>query len=198
MHPHSATLHAAEQRSALEDPQAESPRLLLVDDDEDFCAALGRALQRRGFEVSCAHTPEAALQLADKLAPGYAVVDLRLGECSGLPLIEPLVREDPEIRIVVLTGYASIATAVEAVKLGAVQYLTKPTDPDELVAAFGQCEGNPDVAPAPRPLSPRRYEWEHIQRVLHAHDNNISATARTLGMHRRTLQRKLQKRPVRQ
>ena len=199
MHPHSAALHAAEQCADLTQPGTESPpRLLLIDDDEAFCAALGRALQRRGFEVVSAHTPAAALRLADELAPEYAVVDLRLGEFSGLPLVDRLSRDDPEMRIVVLTGYASIATAVEAVKLGAIQYLTKPADPDDLVAAFGQREGDPDVMPAATPLSARRYEWEHIQRVLHAHDNNISATARALGMHRRTLQRKLQKRPVRQ
>ncbi|BAZ93242.1 DNA-binding response regulator [Thiohalobacter sp. COW1] len=173
-------------------------RLALIDDDEAFCVALGRALERNGFEVGCAHTPQDALRLVKKLAPTYAVVDLRLGEFSGLPVVEKLCRHDPQMRIVVLTGYASIATAVEAIKLGAIQYLTKPTDPDDLIAAFAQREGDSAVMPAITPLPPRRLEWEYIQRVLHEHDYNISATARALGMHRRTLQRKLQKFPVRE
>ena len=173
--------------------------LLVVDDDASFCAALARAMQRRRYHVVTAHDETSALQAANDHAPKYALVDLRLGQASGLTLVQQLVQHDNAMRIVVLTGYASIATAVEAIKLGAVQYLTKPADPDEIMLAFtseGE-NGNTQVEVAAEPMSVRRLEWEHIQRVLQNHNGNISAAARTLKMHRRSLQRKLMKRPVR-
>ncbi len=169
--------------------------LLIVDDDAGFSDALQRAMQRRGYSVVCASDEVAALQAADEFSPEYALVDLRLGQTSGLSLVERLAKDDPGMRIVVLTGYASIATAVEAIKLGAVHYLTKPVEPDEIVQALERDQGDADAALATKPMSVRRLEWEHIQRVLMQHDGNISAAARTLKMHRRSLQRKLQKRP---
>ena len=140
------------------------------------------------------------MQAANDYNPSYALVDLRLGQSSGLSVVQQLVQRDKSIRIIVLTGYASIATAVEAIKLGAVHYLTKPADPDEIMLAFEseQLDGNPEVEVASEPMSVRRLEWEHIQRVLQQHDGNISAAARTLKMHRRSLQRKLLKHPVRE
>ncbi len=169
-------------------------RLLLVDDDEAFCAAMARALTRRGVEVAVAHDAAAAGAASDGC--DAALVDLRLGQDSGLHVVAALRARHPDMRIVVLTGYASIATAVEAIKLGAIQYLTKPTEPDDVLRAFARAEPDPDVPPPERPMSVRRLEWEHIERVLAEHGGNISAAARALGMHRRTLQRKLRKRPV--
>lgn len=179
-------------------PPATDQTLLVVDDDVNFCAALARAMQRRQFNVVSAHDEASALQAAQEFTPGYAVVDLRLGPASGLALIQVLLDTDPHMRIVVLTGYASIATAVEAIKLGAVHYLTKPADPDEIVQALNATHesGNAQVELANQPMSVRRLEWEHIQRVLQSHNGNISAAARTLKMHRRSLQRKLMKRPT--
>jgi len=167
--------------------------LLLVDDDDTFRTVLARALTRRGFEVRTAADVPDALRLASESPPSHAVVDLRMPGASGLELIEALRRGSPDARIVVLTGYASIATAVSAMKLGATHYLAKPADADQIVAAFG--DGPPLIAleETTRPLSVDRLEWEHIQRVLAENDGNISATARALGMHRRTLQRKLGK-----
>lgn len=170
-------------------------RLLLADDDETFCQVLATALARRGFQVSTAHDGRRALELAEVERPGFAVVDLRMPGCSGLEVVAGLHALDPAMRILVLTGYASIATAVEAVKRGAVQYLTKPADADEVVAAFEAEE--PRAAVPPLPMSLDRLEWEHIQRVLGEADGNVSEAARRLGIHRRTLQRKLFKRPVR-
>ncbi len=172
-----------------------SPRLLLVDDDETFCGVLGEALEKRGFAVRIAHNVPDARRLADAEAPHYAVVDLRMPGPSGLELVSALCRAEGAPKVVVLTGYASITTAVEAIKLGATYYLTKPTDADEIVAAFGRVEGDPQVSPAPKPISVERLEWEHIQRVLTECGGNVSSAARRLGMHRRTLQRKLNKRP---
>jgi two-component system response regulator RegA len=171
--------------------------LLLVDDDATFCRVLGLALSRRGFTVATARDSATAIRLAVADPPEYAVVDLNLAGDSGLLLIPQLLALEPATRIVVLTGYASIATAVEAIKLGAVNYLPKPADADQVVAAFTAIMGDPAVPVSARPLSVNRLEWEHIQRVLRDNDGNISATARQLGMHRRTLQRKLAKRPVR-
>jgi two-component system, response regulator RegA len=172
--------------------------LLVIDDDQTFNAVLVRALGRRGHDAHGTTDPVTALDLARQLRPGRIVLDLNLAGTSGLSLIAPLLNALPEARIVVLTGYASIATAVDAVKLGAVQYLAKPVDVDTLLAAF-ETRDTPDVDTAidATPLSVDRMEWEHIQRVLHENDGNISATARALKMHRRTLQRKLMKRPVR-
>ncbi|MGF1613884.1 MAG: response regulator transcription factor [Gammaproteobacteria bacterium] len=171
--------------------------LLLVDDDRDFSEVLARALTRRGFDVHSALDPEEAVRLAERYGPRYAVIDLCIGNASGLVMLERLMVLDQRIRAVVLTGYASVATAVEAIKLGAIHYLTKPTDADEIVAALHRNhDGDSGLAIDKRPLSVRRLEWEHLQKVLVECNGNISAAARRLRMHRRTLQRKLQKRPV--
>lgn len=169
--------------------------LLLVDDDPVFCHVLGRALEKRGFAVAVAHSVEQAMPMAQSNPPHFAVVDLKMDGASGLTLVQFLRQIDPATRIVVLTGYASIATAVEAIKLGATQYLAKPANADEIVAAFGHL-ASADTPFSLQPPSVDRLEWEHIQRVLQAHQGNISATARVLKMHRRTLQRKLAKKPA--
>jgi len=171
--------------------------LLLVDDDATFREVLARSLGKRGFTVIQADSAETAVGVAGSAIPGHAVVDLSMPDESGLRLIQPLLQINPAMRIVVLTGYASIATAVETIKLGAVHYLTKPADADEIIAAFDQQQGNEAVSITEQPIPLNRIEWEHIQRVLNECDGNISETARRLGMHRRTLQRKLQKRPNR-
>ena len=176
-------------------PRAEQPSLLLVDDDATFCSVLCRALEKRGFAVTFAHSVEQATPLARDNPPEYAVVDLKMSGASGLALVHTLHELDPATRIVVLTGYASIATAVEAIKLGATQYLAKPANADEIVAAFGH-SASVELPLNVQPPSVERLEWEHIQRVLNENQGNISATARALNMHRRTLQRKLGKRPV--
>ena len=172
------------------------PALLIVDDDDLFREVLSTALRKRGFDVSVAADVPAALELAEADPPEYAVVDLRMPGPSGLTLVKRLKELDAATRIVVLTGYASITTAVEAVKLGATHYLAKPADADEIVAAFHRTEGNVAEPLSTVPLSIDRLEWEHIQRVMTEHDGNISATARALNMHRRTLQRKLAKYPA--
>lgn len=177
-----------------------SPRFLIVDDDDVFAGALARALMRRGYAPTVAPTAEAALALARATDYGWVTVDLHLahptGTTSGLHLIEPLRALLPEARMLVLTGYASIATAVQAVKAGADDYLAKPADVDTILRTLqGEAVApSPDIEPTP--LSVPRLEWEHIQRVLAEHKGNISATARALNMHRRTLQRKLGKKPV--
>ncbi|MCA1769112.1 MAG: response regulator transcription factor [Halomonas sp.] len=176
---------------------ANAERLLIIDDDEMFCHVLERAMRRRGFEVLVAHDAEQALALAHQQKPTLATLDLKLEHDSGLKLLPDLLEIVPECRVVVLTGYSSIATAVEAIKLGALNYMCKPADADEILAAFDKEAGDPETGVAEQPPSINRIAWEHIQKVLHEHDGNISATARALGMHRRTLQRKLQKRPVR-
>jgi len=173
------------------------PKLLLVDDDATFREVLTQALNRRGFKVSGAADVAAALLLAEQSPPEYAVVDLKMPGASGLQLVARLKQLDEHTRIVVLTGYASIATAIEAIKLGATHYLAKPAEVDEIVAALRRGNGDANVELNPQPPSVERMEWEHIQRVLGENDNNISATARALNMHRRTLQRKLAKHPVR-
>ena len=174
-------------------------KTLVVEDDPVFSEVLATALRRRGFDVTVALTCEQATALIDAAPPDLAVVDLRIGTGSGLTLIPLLTRGPRPARTVVLTGYGSIATAVEAVKLGASQYLTKPADIEAIVAALTAPDAPaPGPLPdTPRPLSVKRVEWEHIPRVLTENQGNISATARALGVHRRTLQRKLQKRPVR-
>lgn len=173
-------------------------RLLIVDDDAAYCEALAAAFARRGFRVATAlNVAEAERALRDE-PPDYALVDLRVGDESGLVLVERAAKGSPPVHVVVLTAYASIATAVAAIKLGAVQYLTKPASVADILAAFepGAAEAAAAVRPAEDRPSVRRLEWEHIQQVLYAHDGNVSATARALNMHRRTLQRKLRKRPV--
>lgn len=172
-------------------------RLLLIDDDEVFLQVLARALRKRGYEVECAASPAEGLSRARTNPPAGAVVDLKIGRESGLDCLGGLKAIDPAMRILILTGYSSIATAVSAIKLGADDYACKPLDADEILAILEgrgpvQGHGLPE-----QPVSVERLEWEHIQRVLQANNGNISATARDLGMHRRTLQRKLQKRPVR-
>ena len=174
----------------------ETASLLLVDDDETFCKVLSAALEKRGFCVCVAHSVEQAIPLARANPPEFAVIDLKMGGAPGLVLVKVLHELDPNTRIVVLTGYASIATAVEAIKLGATQYLAKPANADEIVAAFGHTADS-DAPIKAQPTQIENLEWEHIQRVLHEHGDNISATARALNMHRRTLQRKLAKPPTR-
>ncbi len=173
-------------------------RFLIVDDDATFCEVLERALVRRGHKVEVAHNAEQALKSAVTFRPTDAVIDLKLGDDSGLHLIRPLLDVNSEIKAVVLTGYGSISTAVQAIKEGAVNYLAKPADLDGILAAFENADIAPTMAAETSAMSLKRMEWEHIQRILDEHDGNISATARSLGMHRRTLQRKLQKRPVKQ
>ncbi len=174
------------------------PKLLIAEDDPVFSDVLAAALTRRGFQVTVAHSCAEVRRSLAQSRPDYAVVDLRIGHESGLALIPELVAPPRPARTVVLTGYGSIATAVEAIKLGAIQYLTKPVQVEELLAALSGAPVAPEAVPvSPRPLSVKRLEWEHIQRVLNEHQGNISATARALGIHRRTLQRKLNKRPVR-
>jgi two-component system response regulator RegA len=173
----------------------EKPTLLLVDDDEDFLSALTAAMRKRGFLVTLANSAESAFEFAKNDPPEFAVVDLKLPGNSGLVLVRQLASLNSGTRMVVLTGYASVATAVEAIKLGATHYLAKPVDTDEIVAAFAKQAGDAEVVLSSNPLSIDRLEWEHIQRVLSEHDGNISATARSLNMHRRTLQRKLSKHP---
>jgi two-component system response regulator RegA len=170
--------------------------LLLVDDDVTLCDVMGRALTSRGFAVTAVHTLDAALSAIEDEPPEFAVVDLKLGDESGLKLVARLKSADAHTRIVVLTGHASIPTAVEATKLGATYYLTKPTDADAVVAAFGRVDGDDGVPIDPRPMTVERLEWEHIQHVLHQNGGNVSATARALSMHRRTLQRKLRRPPA--
>lgn len=169
----------------------EAPTLLLVDDDDAFRARLARALGDRGFAVTAqASVEEALAAMVD--APEYAVVDLRLGGASGLELLRALKGKDPGTRAVMLTGYGSIPTAVEATKLGAVGYLTKPTDADAIVKAL--LGGEPSALMNETP-SLARAEWEYIHRVLADCGDNVSEAARRLGLHRRSLQRKLQKHP---
>lgn len=174
--------------------------ILIVDDDAVFAQTLALAMTRRGYTVASAANSAAALDLAASRVFDAVVLDLRLGTESGLHLIEPLRALQPLARLLLLTGYASIATAVAAIKLGAVQYLPKPAGVDEILAALGNVDAaansDADVEPASEPLSVDRLEWEHIHQVLAQHEGNLSATARALKMHRRTLQRKLAKRPV--
>jgi len=182
-------------------PGAAAP-LLIVDDDPTFSRVLARALASRGFEVLTTDNATEARALARRHQPRYCVLDLKLGDENGLKLIPDLQALVPDIRVLLLTGYASIATAVEAIKRGAHDYLAKPVDADAVVRALLDDDGGAgddeliDAPDAPLPL--RRLEWEHIQRVLTECDGNISETARRLGMHRRTLQRKLGKHPVRE
>lgn len=174
----------------------QKPTLLLVDDDPTFCVVLEQALRKRGFEVHVGRDVESGIRLAETIEPEYAVIDLRIGQESGLVLVKRLHDLDANTRIVMLTGFASIATAVEAIKLGAVHYLAKPADAEEIVSALHKDQGDEFVEIKDKPLSVRRLEWEHLQKILVEHGGNISAAARALGMHRRTLQRKLEKRPV--
>ena len=173
-------------------------RVLIVDDDETYRTALARAFERRGFSVSAAGSASEALALLEREPPDYASIDLRMPGGSGLALVRQIKERQPSAVLVVLTGYGSIATAVEAVKLGAADYLTKPADAADLLRAFGAAP----VAPAPAFPPPQevpslaRVEWEHISRVVADCGGNISQAARVLRMQRRSLQRKLAKYPV--
>jgi len=172
-----------------------SGTLILVEDDVAFARTLARSFERRGYDVSVAHDQAQLERLLERVTPDFAVVDLKLGAGSGLPCIALLASASPKARIVVLTGYASIATAVEAIKLGAAHYLPKPCNTDEIEAAFGRAAGNAAEPIEGRATSIKTWEWERINETLAATDFNISETARRLGMHRRTLARKLQKKP---
>lgn len=181
--------------------ETDETRILLVEDDEVFARVVSRALGLREYQVSHAADLKQAEALLEQEEFAYAILDLNLGGETSLSLVKPLKQRFPDIRILILTGYASIATAVEAIKLGADNYLAKPADTDEILNALlvGEADELSQSATEAAPLEPmsvRRLEWEHIQKVLQENDGNISATARQLKMHRRTLQRKLQKKPV--
>jgi two-component system, response regulator RegA len=182
-------------------------QFLIIDDDEAFSYVLSRALKKKGFHALVANDGQSALNMLHDNSPDTAIthviLDLKLTETNGLQLLPRLLEINPALQVVVLTGYASVATTVEAIKQGAVNYLSKPATVEEVFAAFdndGTSEasaGDPEQTIEDNPLSVQRMEWEYIQRQLIANDHNIAATARALGMHRRTLQRKLQKRPSR-
>lgn len=171
-------------------------RLLMVDDDPAFLQVLSKAMGKRGFDVITATCISDAVSRAREAIPAMAVVDLKLEAESGLDLIPLLVEINPDMNIVVLTGYSSIATAVTAIKRGASEYLSKPVTASDVVKALSGNLQQEDALEDFSPMSVERVEWEHIQKVLKENDGNISATARSLGMYRRTLQRKLAKKPV--
>ncbi len=170
--------------------------ILLVDDDKPFVSRLARAFEQRGFDVRTAESVAEGTSAIRAVPPAFAVVDMRLGSGNGLDVIEALRRARPDARVVVLTGYGNIATAVNAVKLGAIDYLAKPSDADEVIAALMRDPGT-KAEPPENPMSADRIRWEHIQRVYELCDRNVSETARRLSMHRRTLQRILAKRAPR-
>ncbi|MBY8976391.1 ActR/PrrA/RegA family redox response regulator transcription factor [Rhodobacteraceae bacterium NNCM2] len=172
------------------------PTLLLVDDDAPFRQRLGRAMEKRGFDVQMAESVAEGLSLARQRPPAFAVVDLRLEDGNGLDVVETIREIRPDSRVIVLTGYGAIATAVAAVKIGAVDYLSKPADADDVEKAL-LSRGEDKPPPPENPMSADRVRWEHIQRVFELCDRNVSETARRLNMHRRTLQRILAKRSPR-
>ncbi len=167
--------------------------LLIVEDDKPFQQRLARAMESRGFTVRTADSVADGLQQVEASAPAFAVVDMRLGDGNGLDVISALKKRRPDVRAIVLTGYGNIATAVESVKLGAVDYIAKPADADDVVNALLAADGK-KVEPPENPMSADRVRWEHIQRVYELCGRNVSETARRLNMHRRTLQRILAKR----
>lgn len=170
--------------------------ILLVDDDEAFLKRLAKAMERRGFQPETAESVAQGKEIAQARPPAFAVIDLRLQDGHGLDVIETLQTHRPDCRAVVLTGYGAIATAVAAVKIGAVDYLSKPADADDITRAL-LAQGEALPPPSENPMSADRVRWEHIQRVYEQCDRNVSETARRLGMHRRTLQRILAKRSPR-
>jgi len=175
----------------------ERPNLLLVDESEWFCSEMSAAFEKRGFSVIACHSAGEAFDIIDDNPPEYVLTDLKLPDISGLVVISRLKATIPNTNIVVLTGHPSIATAVEAIKLGATHYLAKPADADQIVNAFERRSGDDSVPVNGKSLSVKRLEWEYINWTLMQHGGNVSAAARALSMHRRTLQRKLQKRAVR-
>ena len=174
----------------------EETTLLIVDDDKPFLTRLARAMEGRGFQVETAESVEEAVAKARENPPAYAVVDMRLGDGKGLDVVKAIREKREDSRTIILTGYGNIATAVTAVKLGAIDYLSKPADADDIYAALTRTGGE-SVAPPENPMSADRVRWEHIQRVYEMCDRNVSETARRLNMHRRTLQRILAKRAPR-
>ena len=174
----------------------DQPLLVIVEDDAAFARTLQRSFERRGYRVIAAASHEQLVALLADHDPAYAVVDLKLGSASGLVCVQTLHAHDPAMMIVVLTGFASIATAVEAIKLGAAHYLAKPSNTDDIEAAFARRQGDVAAPVTPRQTSIKTLEWERIHETLAEADFNISETARRLGMHRRTLARKLAKRQV--
>jgi two-component system, response regulator RegA len=181
-------------------PAEQKPSMLIVDDDEVYRNRLGRAFVDRGYDVRTAQDYDTAVAAAQHESPEFAVVDLKMPGKSGLELVKALVEIDPATKAVVLTGYGSIATAIDAVRLGATYYLSKPADADDIVRAFARAEAPPLEPPGAdgvdfKAPSLARAEWEHINRVLSDAGGNISEAARRLGIHRRSLQRKLQKYP---
>jgi len=167
--------------------------LLIVEDDKSFLQRLARAMEGRGFTVTTAESVADGLNQLETASPAFAVVDMRLEDGNGLEVISALKRRRPDARAIILTGYGNIATAVNAVKLGAVDYLSKPVDADDVVAALLALEGR-KAEPPENPMSADRVRWEHIQRIYELCGRNVSETARRLNMHRRTLQRILAKR----
>ena len=167
--------------------------LLIVEDDKSFLQRLARAMEGRGFAVTTAESVADGLTQLETTSPAFAVVDMRLEDGNGLEVISALKRRRPDARAIILTGYGNIATAVNAVKLGAVDYLSKPVDADDVVAALLALEGR-KAEPPENPMSADRVRWEHIQRIYELCGRNVSETARRLNMHRRTLQRILAKR----
>jgi two-component system response regulator RegA len=196
-----------EERKEMMDMMIEAPEgakglaggdrsLLIVDDDKPFLTRLARAMESRGFEVETAESVEEAVAKARLKAPAYAVIDMRLGDGNGLDVVQAIRDRRADARTIILTGYGNIATAVTAVKLGAIDYLSKPADADDVYAALTR-GGGEKAAPPENPMSADRVRWEHIQRVYEMCDRNVSETARRLNMHRRTLQRILAKRAPR-
>jgi two-component system, response regulator RegA len=173
------------------------PNILIVDDDAALCEALARGFAARGFDARIALTGDEASRMIGEDVPQYAIIDLKLPDGFGLKLVSALMALDRSTRIVVLTGYGSIPTAVEAIKLGATYYLAKPANVDEIAKAFHRDSGDDNQPLNEKTMSLGRLEWEYIQRVLQQHHGNLAATARALSMHRRTLQRKIARRPVR-
>ena len=170
--------------------------ILVLDDDQVFAETLSRSFKRKGYESYVALNINDAHHLASTHQPDFAIIDLKIDQESGLHFLPLLSNASPLTKALVLTGYSSISTTVEAMKLGCVNYLCKPVNTNEILHALIDEKSNPEIALPEAPPSVNRLEWEHIQRVLTQHDGNISSTAKALGMHRRTLQRKLQKRPV--
>ncbi|MFN3656198.1 MAG: ActR/PrrA/RegA family redox response regulator transcription factor [Pseudolabrys sp.] len=182
--------------SAVNQQLPDERSVLIVEDDRSFLQRLAKAMESRGFEVSTAESVADGLLQLEQSAPAFAVVDMRLSDGNGLDVISALKRRRPEARAIILTGYGNIATAVTAVKLGAVDYLAKPVDADDVVAAL-LAQDNARIEPPANPMSADRVRWEHIQRIYELCGRNVSETARRLNMHRRTLQRILAKRAPR-